>query len=160
MNYIDVKGGQMTFGQRIELGKIITDDTLTEYQKFKQAMLCLDPTWQVHEIDTTLGYWYEVIEGISHWVHREAVELKYKPTADELAAGVEALGLAVGEMSTIMALAKDYAQDPDEILKWKYGKVFNILYTNLHSFLYRERLEKRMLEKAKADSRRGRNGRR
>lgn len=160
MNKVDIKGGQMTFGQRIELGRIVTDQSLSEYEKFKRCMLCLDENWRVTTLHPGLKYWYEVLEGLQYWVQREQAELKYNPTPDELTAGIEVLSMRVGEMSTLMALAKDYSKDPDEILEWKYGKVFNILYTNLQSHLFRERLDKRLAEKAKADSRKGRMGKR
>lgn len=152
MKQVDIKGGQMTFGQRIELGQIITNPDLSEFEQFKQSMLCLDPKWTVSQIRAGIKYWHKVLEGIKYWVEREKTELKYNPTPEELAAGIEILSLRVGEMSTIMALAKEFAKDPDEVLKWKYGKVFNILFTNLQSYLYRDRLEKRLLEKAKAEA--------
>lgn len=150
----------MTFGQRIELGRILSEPGLSEYERFKQSMLCIDPTWTVQDMKEGVEYFDEVLEGILYWIDREKVELKYNPSADELAAGIEVLSLRVGEMSTIMALAKDYSKDPDEILEWKYGKVFNILFTNLQSFLYRDRLERRLAERARAKAMQGRRGKR
>ena len=38
---IDIQGGQMTFGQRIELGRIITDKEMTDIDKMKEGMQCL-----------------------------------------------------------------------------------------------------------------------
>lgn len=160
MRKVDVKGGQMTFGQRIELGEIITDSTKSEFNKFKAVMLCLDSKWKITDLPKSIGYFEEVLLGIAYWVKREATELKYKRTADELVAGIEALSIQVSEMGTLMALAKDYGKDPDEILQWKYGKIFNILFTNLQMHLYRDRLEKRMADKAKNESRKGRMGKR
>lgn len=140
----------MTFAQRIQLGQIITNRELSEYQKFRQSMTCLIPGWRVINMRASIPYWEEVLEGIKYWVEREQVELKQEPTAEERAAGVNDLALKVGDFSTINALAKDFAKDPDEILQWKYGKVFNILYTNLQVYNYRMRLEKQMADKAKA----------
>lgn len=160
MNTIDIKGGQMSFGQRIELGKIITDPELTDYDRFKQCILCIDPNWKVIDMFVAAKYYQEILEGIKYWIEREKRELKYNPTPEELSAGIEVFSMSVGEMSTIMALAKDFAQDPDEILKWKYGKVFNILFTNLQSHLFRERLNRRIAEKAKAEASKGHRGKR
>lgn len=160
MNKVDIRGGQMTFGQRIELGQIITNPELSEFAQFKQVMLCLDPEWTVTQIKSGIKYYYEVLEGVKYWIEREKTELKYNPTPEEVAAGIGKLSLAVGEMSTIMALAKDYGKDPDEILQWKYGKVFNILFTNLQSYLYRERLDKIHAKKAKYDANKGRGHKR
>lgn len=150
----------MSFGQRIELGKILGDDTLTDYERFKRCMVCIDPLFNVIDIREAVKYYDELLQGILFWVEREKKELQYNPTAEELAAGIEVFSMAVGEMTTIMALAKDYGQDLDEILKWKYGKVYNILFTNLQSHLFHERLSRRMQEKAKAESAKGRRGKR
>lgn len=156
---IDIKGGQMTFGQRIELGRIITDKEMTGIDKMKEGMQCLDVKWSLRNTSEIVEYWYEVLLGIKHWIEREQTELKYEPSAEEKAAGIVQFSMVVGEMATITALAKDYSKDPDEILEWKYGKVYNLLFTNLQSHLFRERLNKELERKAqqKANARKPRN---
>lgn len=156
---IDIKGGQMTFGQRIELGRIITDKDLTDLDKMKEGMQCLGAKWSLRNTPEIVEYWYEVLGGIKYWIEREQAELKYEPSAEEKAAGIAQFSLAVGEMATITALAKDYSKDPDDILEWKYGKVYNLLFTNLQSHLFRERLNKELERKAqqKANARKPRN---
>lgn len=156
---IDIQGGQMTFGQRIELGRIITEKELTDIDKMKEGLQCLGAKWNLRNTSEIVEYWYEVLMGIKYWIEREQTELKYEPSAEEKAAGIAQLSLAVGEMATITALAKDYSKDPDEILEWKYGKVYNLLFTNLQSHLFRERLNKELERKAqqKANARKPRN---
>lgn len=156
---IDIQGGQMTFGQRIELGRIITEKELTDIDKMKEGMKCLGVKWSLRNTSEIVEYWYEVLMGIKYWIEREQTELKYEPSDEEKAAGIAQLSLAVGEMATITALAKDYSKDPDEILEWKYGKVYNLLFTNLQSHLFRERLNKELERKAqqKANARKPRN---
>lgn len=156
---IDIQGGQMTFGQRIELGRIITEKELTDIDKMKEGMQCLGAKWSLRNTSEIVEYWYEVLMGIKYWIEREQTELKYEPSAEEKAAGIAQLSLVVGEMATITALAKDYSRDPDEILEWKYGKVYNLLFTNLQSHLFRERLNKELERKAqqKANARKSRN---
>lgn len=156
---IDIQGGQMTFGQRIELGRIITEKELTDIDKMKEGMQCLGVQWSLRNTSEIVEYWYEVLMGIKYWIEREQTELKYEPSAEEKAAGIAQLSLVVGEMATITALAKDYSKDPDEILEWKYGKVYNLLFTNLQSHLFRERLDKELERKAqqKANARKPRN---
>lgn len=156
---IDIKGGQMTFGQRIELGRIITDKDLTDLDKMKEGMQCLGAKWSLRNTSEIVEYWYEVLGGIKYWIEREQAELKYEPSAEEKAAGIAQFSLAVGEMATITALAKDYSKDPDDILEWKYGKVYNLLFTNLQSHLFRERLNKELERKAqqKANASKPRN---
>lgn len=140
INKIDIKGGQMTFGQRIELGKILENQSLSEAQKFTLCMEALDCT--VKYDNEHMQYWEEIIRGIKFWVEKETRDLKYRPTPEEYAAGIEVLSMQVAEMGTIMAISEKFSQDPDAVLQWKYGKIFNILYTNLHSFLYSLRLQK------------------
>lgn len=147
MKRVDIKGGQMTFGERIQLGRILSNKSLSEYEKFKASMILLDDAWTIAQVEESIEYFHEVVGGILYWIKREKTDLVYKPTAEELIAGIETLSVKVGEMATISALAKDFGQDPDDVLGWKYGKVFNILYTNLEAYHYRVRLEKRLNDK-------------
>lgn len=107
---IDIQGGQMTFGQRIELGQIITEKELTDIDKMKEGMQCLGIKWSLRNTSEIVEYWYEVLMGIKYWIEREQTELKYEPSAEEKAAGIAQLSLVVGEMATITALAKDYSK--------------------------------------------------
>lgn len=142
----DIKGGQMTFGERIALGRIISGGQI-EVEQFKACMAVMCPGHKVKFTQEEMAYWHEILVGIKYWVHREQKELKYNPTAEEVAAGIDQLTMKVGEMSTITALAEKFAKDPDEILLWKYGKIFNILYNNLQSYLYKVNLDKVIKQK-------------
>jgi len=53
-------------------------------------------------------------------------------------------------MGTVKALAKAYAKDPDEIFKWKYSKVFGILYSDLEEHKFRQRYNKVIEQKYKS----------
>ena len=57
----------MTFGQRIELGRIITEKELTDLDKMKEGMQCLDVKWSLRNTSEIVEYWYEVLLGIKHW---------------------------------------------------------------------------------------------
>lgn len=155
---VDIIGGQMTFGQRIELGRIFTDLRTTQADKFRMTMECIHPGFKPSYTVWELAYFEEILKGIQHWIKREKNELHYKPSAEEISAGIELLTLRVGEMGTITALAEKFSQDPDTILTWKYAKVFNILFNNLQSYLYKDRLEKQLAKKREMESkqRRGR----
>jgi hypothetical protein len=76
---IDIQGGQMTFGQRIELGRIITEKELTDIDKMKEGMQCLGVKWNLRNTSEIVEYWYEVLMGIKYWIEREQTELKYEP---------------------------------------------------------------------------------
>lgn len=148
-NLVDVKGGQMTFAQRIELGQILASKELSESAKCIACLRCLVPDFSIANLQEYLGYWHEVIEGMLWWVQKENADLKYEPTDEEREAGIEQLYKSTGHMATVMALAKDYGTDPDEIMSWKWGKVFNILYVNLQQHKFERRLMKVHEKRAK-----------
>ena len=89
-----------------------------------------------------LPYFKRIIEGLEFWSEQEQTLLKYEPSQEELRAGIKDFSKKVGEFSTIKALAKAYNKDPDDILKWEYGKVFGILYTDLEEFKFNKRYQK------------------
>lgn len=150
MRKVDIKGGQFTYGQRIELGQILADDSITDIERFFKAMHCLLPDFTAADIERGRRWWIEdVLPGLAYWVEREKKELHREFTQDERLAGAAAVGRRVGYMGTVAALAKEYSIDPDEILKWKYAKVFNILYVDLQNNLYRERYAKLQSDKLK-----------
>ena len=157
----------MTFAQRIELGKILGDQNLQEFKKFKACLICLaydgSKDFDESKVDVSyskenIKYWDSIIEGIYYWIEREKKDLKYVPTPEEYAAGIELLTMDVGEFSTIIAIAEKFAQDPDSVLGWKYQKVFNTLYTNLKTFLFTVRLQKQQAQKYKSKTEQGRRG--
>lgn len=142
LSKIDIKAGKMTFGQRIELGKIFQSDD-SDAEKFEKVFICLHeykPCVQDYEI--LVPYFKEIIEGITFWIEQETTLLKYEPSAEEISAGINELSSKIGNYGTIKALAKNYSKDPDEVLRWEYGKVFGILYTDLEEYKYQKRFSK------------------
>lgn len=137
---IDIKGGEMTFGQRIELGKIFSNTELREIDKFEKTFICLhDHKPKAKDYSKLTAYFIEIVQGLGFWAKQESTLLKYEPSVKEKRAGIKELSLKTGDFGTIKALAKNYNQDPDTILQWKYGKVFGILYTDLEEFKYNSR---------------------
>ena len=137
---VNVKGGELTFGQRIELGKVFSESTLSELDKFEKTFQCLHGYKPVgKDYSILISYFVEIAEGLNFWAEQESTLLKYEPTAKEKKAGVKELSLKTGDFGTIKALAKNYNQDPDTILLWQYGKVFGILYTDLEEYKYQLR---------------------
>lgn len=135
---IDIKGGQMSYGQRIELGSVLAKESITPYKRFKQVILILHPdhaidlnTIKKNELAMLSSYFEEIVEGVRYWMKREGEELKGEYTSEEKQAGYPQMAKAIGVMGSVKSLASRYAQDPDNILKWKYGKVFNLLLTDL-----------------------------
>ena len=148
---IDVKAGDFTLGQRIELGELFSSNK-SDLEKIKETFKILheitpDMSNQA-DINMFASYYIEIIEGLQFWIEKEML-LKYNPDPEEIRAGIKELSSKIGYYGTIKALAKNYGQDPDDILKWKYGKVFGILYTDLEEFKYSKRLHKQYERKIK-----------
>ncbi len=61
-------------------------------------------------------------------------------TADEIAAGVEKLSAAVGDMGTIITLAKSFGQLRNDVLGWTYGEVFAALLVDKETSEYEKRM--------------------
>lgn len=139
---IDIRGGKLTYGQRIELSDILGKADSTTSEKYIAVMQCLHPGWQHTFSIECIAYFEEVVEGLRYWMEREATMLAYQPTAKEIAAGINNLGKKLGPMMTVMTLAEKFGKDPDEILQWEYGKVFGLLYADLESFKYQRNYRK------------------
>ena len=146
---IDIKGGKLTYGQRIDLGELFASDQ-SETDKFKETFRILHdviPDFSnVKEMKFYSEYFAEIIDRLQFWFEKEKL-LKYDPEPEEIRAGIKDLSEKIGYFGTIKALAKNYGQDPDDILKWEYGKVFGILYTDLEEFKYSKKLHKQYEKK-------------
>lgn len=147
---IDVRGGKMTYGQRIELGSILANDKLSDVDRYVATMRCLYPWWKKSFATKWVAHYQEVVNGVEFWAKQERDKLSYTPTAEELAAGVNDLGRKLGPMMTVMAMAEKFSKDPDEVLGWEYGKVFGLLYADLESYKYQKRYHKVMEARERA----------
>lgn len=142
LSKIDIKAGDMSFSQRIELGKIFSgkDDELL---KFEKSFVCLHNFQpKLTEYKKLLPYFEQIIEGLKHWSTTESIMLKYTPTPEEKQAGIMDLSKKIGELGTAKAIAKTYGMDPDVVLGWNYAKVFGILYTDLEENKFNRRYQK------------------
>jgi len=151
LSKIDIKKGDMTFGQRIELGKILASDA-DEVEKFEKVFFCLHKfTPKKNDYLLLVDYFKEIVEGLKFWIDTEATMLVYEPSVEEKKAGVKELMQNIGEIGTIKALAKAYSQDPDTITDcWKYSKVFGILFTDLEEYKYQVNYNKVIESKYKS----------
>lgn len=140
---LDLEGGEFTYGNRIALGEIFSDENRSEYQRLGAAFRELyGYSCRVLPIRLRLRAFERIVTGMTGWVGKEQEMLHYEPSADELAAGIRELSRRVGSFSTIKALAKSYGRDPDEILQWDYAKIFGILYTDLEEHKFEEKYAK------------------
>ena len=146
---IDIKGGKLTYGQRIELGRILGDEKMYSSRRFRDAIVCLYPDAKPEYDTEWLTVYEHILEGVKYWMEAERTMLHYDPTPEEVAAGCEQLGAKIGPMMTVMTLAEKFGQDPDTILGWEYGKVFGLLYANLERSKFVARYQKICAKKSR-----------
>ena len=139
---INIKAGEMTFGQRIEVGKIIEteSDGIVQAISIMQCLHNFRPNYK--QLLKLQPYLVEISDGFKFWIDTEATLLKYDPTIEEKQAGIKELAEKTGELGTVKAMAKAFSKDPDEILLWKYGKVFGILLSDLEECKFNRRYDK------------------
>ena len=94
----DIKAGEMTYGERLELVRALSDDSATGYERISRVIGTLhgfipDPG----QAAKLASYVEEVSEAVKGWLRREAEECHVPPTADERAAGVDLLAKETGE---------------------------------------------------------------
>ena len=149
---IDIKAGKLTYGQRIDLGDLLASEK-SEVEKFKETFRILhDKTpdfSNMKEMQMYVEYFQQIAAGLQFWFEKEKQLLDYKPEPEEIRAGIKELSEKIGFFGTIKTLARNYSQDPDDILKWEYGKVFGIVYTDFEEFKYQKRLHKQYEQKNK-----------
>jgi hypothetical protein len=152
LSKIDIRAGDLTYENRIDLGNLFASEK-TDAEKFSEIFQILHkttPDFSDEEgMEWYLEYYREIIDGLTFWFEKEKELLDYQPEPEEIRAGIRELSAKVGPYGTIKAIAKNYARDPDEILQWKYGKVFGILYTDLEEFKYSKRLNKQYERRSK-----------
>lgn len=150
MKKIDVKGGELTYGQRIEIGHILANvGNIPEWRLCKDVILTLHPNTTYKASVKNIEYFEDILEGIKHWADEEDSKLKPSYTQEEIQAGIEQLGAKLGALPTPTTLGERFGKDPDEILEWKYVKVFGILYLDKQTHEYNKRLHEVYRQKSK-----------
>lgn len=140
---------EWTYGQRIAVGKCF-EKSQNDLEIFKTVFKELhDITPELKDIAELTPYFQRIADGLKYWLDAESKMLVREPSHEEKMAGVKELYEKIGEYGTLTTLSEKYSKDPDEILNWKYSKVFGILYTDLQKSLYSERLQKEYGKKHK-----------
>lgn len=139
-NRKDVKV-DITYGERIELGALLATQNEEDYYYLSNAFKILYKRNMSGIKEYKMfaeDFQSNVIDGIVYWMELEREYLSSEATSDEIAAGANEMKTA--KMGTIYKLARDYGQDPDTILEWKYTKVFGILWNDAELARYEKRL--------------------
>lgn len=140
--------GEFTYAQRIELGEVFQNDSLSDYRKMKAAWKVLYG-WNARWMNPwrRKKAFERMLEGLKYWINLERENLKYDPTPEEQRAGLLRLSEQVGEMGTIKALAEKFGIDPDVILTWHWGKVYGLLFADLKETEFQRRMLDQMKKK-------------
>lgn len=144
-NKIKIKEGTITYGQYIDLNNILANKKgLSDVEIIESIFILLhDYKLKLKDFQNmeVVKYFDEICDGIAFLINRDNKQLKVHLTEEQKRAGYENLSAKIGHYGTIKALAKTYSQDPDEVLKWEYNKVFAILYTDLEEYKCASKLE-------------------
>ncbi len=150
MEFPDIDSGDFTFMQRIELGQALSS-TKDDIGKTLDCLHILLPAIDWRRINDILKWWNEAAApALGKWFEKERLNLSMESTKEEKEAGIADLYKKCGDMAVVMALAKDYGKDPDEVAGWKYSKVFNILFVDKERALFERKLQKVYNNKLKA----------
>lgn len=151
---VDVKSGDITYGSYIAVRGLLAEAKEYDLEFIVSVIKSIHKDYKYVVGDLTLikamvKYFNNIVEGVAHWAEQEREMLAYEPSEEEIRAGVKDYSQKVGEFATVKALAKNYGKDPDEVLEWKYSKVFGILYTDLEEYKYNQRYSKVLESKYK-----------
>ncbi len=151
----DMEGPEFTYERRIRLGEIFSDTRENAYKRLAEAFRELyGYKCTLLPIKARTRRLNAILDDFKAWLKKEAETLAYTPTADEEAAGLKTFSRAVGPLGTIHALAERFGKDPDEVLRWDYGKVYGILFTDLERVKYQRRLDRVTNDRYKGANRR------
>lgn len=133
---------EWTYGQRIAVGKCFekSKNDLEIFNSVFKELHSIEP--KLKDIAKFAPYFQKIADGLKYWLDAEAKMLVREPSTKEKNAGIKELYESIGEYGTLTTLAEKYSKDPDEILQWKYSKVFGILYSDLKKAIYQEKLQK------------------
>lgn len=153
-NKVDVKNGDISYGAYIGVKRLLAGAKEYNLGLITEVIETIHKGYKYSATDLTyvramVKYFNSIVEGIAYWGEKEAEMLYYEPSDEELRAGVREYSQRVGETATIKAIAKNFGQDPDQVLSWKYSKVFGILYTDLEEYKYSQRFNKVLESKYK-----------
>lgn len=138
----NIEAGEMTYGERIELGKLLASEK-PEVEKFEGMIEMLHGFKPgVKEYKKYVKYVNRIIDALNRWAERERRELSVPPLPEYTQAGYDKYIESVGEMATLVSLGAKFGKNPEEILEWRYTTVFMILKCEAEQENFNRRLQK------------------
>ncbi len=146
----------LTFGNRIGLGQVLSDTKLSDLERFKGVMAELDAQWSMPRtgrgVRADLARYFEAVEWVKMWDERERKYLRREPSALQKKAGFSQHFAKFGQFPTVLAIATRFSRDPDEVFLWPYAKVFNILHEDLEHSECQAKLQELQAKQARKDA--------
>lgn len=146
----DISEGDLTYGERIELGRIVRDENMGDYQRIKEVCQCLydvevTPEQAVHLTDHVA----KVLTDIIDWMKKEQQEFYIPPTPEEERARIQDLTKACGDMGDVVSLAESFQCSFEEVYNKPYLEIFTIHKVHAERTRYERRLNKVYQERKK-----------
>lgn len=136
----DIKSGAFTYGERIELERIIRAE-ISDYERIYEVVQCLHDVRIEPENAVALEpYVARVLTDIAEWIEREQKELYIPPTNEEIQAGIEEFAKACGTIGNVVSLAERFCCTFEEIYKRPYLEVYAILKVSAERTKFERRL--------------------
>lgn len=143
----DLKTGNITFGQYIDLRQTLADygknkDILALYKSIFAILKGKD--FAVDFTDSTnIEFINQVLKELHTWQQREENTLQNTVSPQEQQAGIKEFSDQVGWLGVVIPLSKDYHISPDTLLAtWKYKEVYSVLFYENQKTKYEQRLSK------------------
>lgn len=136
---IDIEAGEFTYGQRIALGRLLSDNSKADWEKLEGTFdILYNKHIKAAQYRHYLPEFEKILQGVQHWMQLEAQLLHYEPSPDEIAAGCN--NLQTSEMGSVYKLARDFGVLPNVILDMQYADVFAVLWNDAEMAAYNKRL--------------------
>lgn len=145
----DIGEGDMLYGERIELVRIISNPENTDLMKIKKIIKLLhDREITADEATLYVDYVTDIINGINGWLQREKEECYVPPTADQTNAGIDKLAEDVGDMGGVVQIANDRGWTFEQVMNLPYNEVFTIWKVQAANIKYERRFEELIKRKS------------
>lgn len=136
----DIAAGDFTYGERIELVRILSNKDATDFEKTRSIIELLhNAKMNAVQLASHAEYVSRIVRDLNGWLEREKQECYVEPTDEQKEAGIEKMIEEVGEISGIVYLAELRGWTFEQVLKMPYNEVFSIWKVDAA----RERFERR-----------------
>lgn len=138
---------ELTFAQYISILAFIEGKEEIDNEADYKALAGICGIKYYHPVQLILDI-KNLMDAIHFWIEHDKM-LAEDMTPEEIAAGAQEVGKILGQAGIVINVAKEFGRDPDEVLQWRYKKVWGILKHNFVLRQYNDRLNKIYTDKNK-----------